>query len=127
MDDIWQLIRWAHLLAMAFFVGGQLVIAAAVMPAARRSPDADVVRRIGRRFGIASAGAGMLLLATGIALAGRDGHWDDPTLQVKLALVAALVGLVVWHVRRPAWHALAAATLLVSLAIVWLGVDLAHG
>jgi len=34
--------------------------------------------------------------------------------------------LVVWHMRRPTIHALEAAVFLVSLAIVWLGLSLAH-
>jgi hypothetical protein len=34
--------------------------------------------------------------------------------------------LVVWHIRRPTWHAIEAAIFMISLAIVWLGVSLAH-
>jgi len=47
-------------------------------------------------------------------------------LHVKLALVVIVAGLVVWHMRRPAFHALKGAIFLVSLTIVWLGVALAH-
>lgn len=47
-------------------------------------------------------------------------------MNVKLALVVIVAGLVVWHVQRPAFHALEGAIFLVSLAIVWLGVALAH-
>jgi hypothetical protein len=48
------------------------------------------------------------------------------TLHLKLALVAAVAGLVVWHMRRPQLHALEGGIFIGSLAIVWLGVSLAH-
>jgi hypothetical protein len=54
-------------------------------------------------------------------------RWDDGTLHVKLALVAAVVGLVLWHMRRPQQHAAEGAVFVVSIAIVVLGVELAHG
>jgi uncharacterized membrane protein len=127
VDDVWQLVRWAHLIAMAFFVGGQLVVAAAVVPATRGEPDNRVIRAIARRFAWGSAVAGLVLLGTGIAMADRFQQWDNPTLHTKLGLVAGVVALLVWHVRRPTWHALAAATFLLSLVIVWLGLSLAHG
>jgi hypothetical protein len=41
-------------------------------------------------------------------------------------LVALVAGLVLWHMRRPTMHALEAAIFGVSLAIVWLGLALAH-
>jgi hypothetical protein len=63
---MWEAVRWLHLLAMAFFVGGQLGL---------------------------------------------------------VVLVGVLVGL---HLRRPANHALDGAIFVASLAIVWLGVALAH-
>jgi hypothetical protein len=51
---------------------------------------------------------------------------DSGTLHAKLALVAAVAALVVWHIRRPQLHALEAGIFVGSLAIVWLGVSLAH-
>ena len=67
-----------------------------------------------------------VLIGTGIPLASHFHQWDSGTLHVKLALVAVVAGLVVWHVRRPRAHALEAAIFVGSLAIVWLGVSLAH-
>jgi uncharacterized membrane protein len=113
----WELVRWLHLLAMAFFVGGQLVLVAAVVPA---------LRAFARRFGWGSLAALAVLVATGSALAGRLGRWDDPLLHAKLGLVALATVLVLWHVRRPGRHWIEGLVLLVSLAIVWLGVALAH-
>lgn len=122
----WLLVRWLHVLAMALFVGGQLVLVAAVVPALRGADRAGL-RAIARRFGWASLAALGVLLATGIALADRGGWWDSGTLQVKLALVAAVGALIAWHMRRPGAHALEGLVFLVSLAIVWLGLALAHG
>ena len=127
MSDAWLAVRWVHVLAMAFFVGGQLMLAVAVVPVARRTGDMDQLRAIARRFGWGTLVAIAVLLATGSALAGHLHRWGDGTLHLKLALVAVVAGLVVWHMRRPAMHALEAAIFLGSLAIVWLGVSLAHG
>jgi uncharacterized membrane protein len=122
--ETWIAIRWLHLLAMAFFVGGQLMLAAVVVPVARG--DRDRLRAMARRFGHGTLGALTVLLATGAAMASHYGDWDSGTLQIKLGLVALAGALVVWHMRRPALHALEGAIFLVSLAIVWLGVALAH-
>ena len=126
MDELWLGIRWLHVLAMAFFVGGQLFLVVAVVPVERASPDRERLRAIARRFGYATLVAIGVLLATGTAMASRFALWDDGTLQLKLALVALVAVLVVWHMRRPGMHALEGAVFLVSLAIVWLGLTLAH-
>jgi uncharacterized membrane protein len=123
----WLAVRWLHLLAMAFFVGGQLFLAAAVVPVERRTPDRERLRAIARRFGYGTLVAIGVLVATGAAMASHYDKWGDSTLQVKLALVLVVAVLTVWHMRRPSMHALEGAIFLVSLAIVWLGVSLAHG
>lgn len=127
MNELWLAVRWLHVVAMAFFVGGQLVLATAVVPVERRAPDRARLRAVARRFGYGSLVAIGVLLATGTAMASRRQLWADGTLQLKLALVALVGVLVVWHMRRPAMHALEAAIFGVSLAIVWLGLTLAHG
>jgi uncharacterized membrane protein len=122
----WELVRWLHLLAMAFFVGGQLVLAAAVVPAFRGAPERDRLRGIARRFGWGSLAALAVLIATGSAMASHYDRWGSGTLHAKLALVAVAGLLVLWHMRRPQQHWIEGLVFLVSLAIVWLGVALAH-
>lgn len=127
MNELWPVLRWLHVLAMAFFVGGQLMLAVAVVPVERLAPDRTRLRAVARRFGYGTLVAIAVLLATGSAMAGHYHLWSDGTLQLKLALVALVAVLVVWHMRRPDMHALEGAVFVVSLAIVWLGLRLAHG
>jgi len=124
--EFWVLMRALHLLAMAFFVGGQLVLVAAVVPAERDAPDRERLRAVARRFGYGTLVAIGVLIATGAAMATEFDRWDDSELQAKLVLVAVVGVLVAWHIRRPTWHAIEAAIFVISLAIVWLGVSLAH-
>jgi uncharacterized membrane protein len=126
MDDLWLAIRWLHVLAMAFFVGGQMLLAFVVVPVLRDAPDRTPLRAAARRFGYGTLVAIAVLLATGSAMASHFRLWSDGTLQLKLALVALVAVLVVWHIRRPTMHALEGAVFLVSLVIVWLGLSLAH-
>jgi uncharacterized membrane protein len=126
-SDLWQAVRWLHVLAMAFFVGGQLMLAVVVVPVARRAGDLEALRAVARRFGYTTLIAVGVLLATGSAMASHFQLWDSGTLQVKLGLVATVGVLVVWHMRRPTLHVLEGAVFVCSLAIVWLGLTLAHG
>ena len=116
-------VRYLHLLAMAFFVGGQLVLVAAVVPVARGTEQMPLMAR---RFGYGTLGALAVLIATGASMASRVHRWSDGTLHIKLALVVFAAVLVLVHMPRPAWRALDGAIFVVSLAIVWLGVQLAH-
>jgi uncharacterized membrane protein len=119
-------VRYLHLLAMAFFVGGQLFLVAAVVPSLRGEPERERLRAIARRFGWGTLAAITVLIGTGIPLASHFHQWESATLHVKLALVAAVAALVVWHMRRPQMHALEGLIFVGSLAIAWLGVSLAH-
>lgn len=127
--DFWQAVLYVHLLAMAFFVGGQLVFGAAVVPVLRGEGEGDRerMRAIARRFGYGSLGALGVLIITGWAMASHYHLFGSSTLQWKLALVAAVIGLTVVHLRKPKLHALQAAILLVTLVIVWLGLELVVG
>jgi putative copper export protein len=122
---MWETVRWLHLVAMALFVGGQLALVAVIVPVLRGG-DGETLRAMARRFAAASAVALVVLAVTGMAMAGHFHDWERTELQVKLGLVGLVIALIVLHTRRPAWHALEGAVFLASLAIVWLGVDLAH-
>jgi uncharacterized membrane protein len=124
MSTAWQAVLYVHLLAMAFFLGGQLVVGLALVPVERKNPDPERLRAVARQFGIGSAVALGVLLATGIAMASHFSLWSLDTLQVKLVLVAVLIVLTLVHLRFPRAHALQAAILLLTLAVVWLGLDI---
>jgi uncharacterized membrane protein len=127
VNHVWFVIRWLHLLAMAFFVGGQMMLAAVVVPVARRSADREGLRAIARRFGQGTLLALGILIVTGTALAFHLHLWSNPTFHIKLILVLVVCALLVWHIRRPDLHALEATVFLLSLAIVWIGLYLANG
>ena len=124
--ETWLAVRGLHLLAMALFVGGQIVLVAAVVPALRGEADRERLRAVARRFGYATLAAIGVLLATGVAMATEFDRWHDAVLQTKLGLVAVVGALVVWHIRRPTQHAIEGAIFVLSLVIVWLGLTLAH-
>jgi len=125
--DFWQAVLYLHLLAMAFFVGGQLVFGTAVVPILRGDPDSERtrMRAVARRFGYGSLVALGVLILTGWAMASHHDLWDSSTLQWKLGLVGLVIALTLLHLKRPKLHLLQAAILLASLAIVWLGLELA--
>lgn len=113
---------------MAFFVGGQMMLAAVVVPVGRRrSGDRESLRLIARRFGYGTLVALLVLVATGTAMAFHLDLWGDSTFHVKLALVLAVGVLLVWHIRRSDLHIFEAVIFLLSLAIVWLGLYLSNG
>lgn len=135
---VWNFLVWLHLLGMAFFVGGQLMLAAVVVPVVRS--DRVALLAAVRRFGVGTLIAFGVLIATGVALATHEHRWGDSTLQIKLGLIVLVLALIAAHARWPAvrnadggaasharmWrHVLEPAIFAISLAIVWLGIVLA--
>jgi len=98
---------------------------AAVAPVLRREPD-EVMLSIARRFGIVTAGAIVVLVATGIAMASHFSLWGNDVLQAKLAVVVLVGVLVGLHIASPRSRALSLALVAASMLVVWLGVDLSH-
>jgi hypothetical protein len=125
VSTFWQTVLYLHLLAMTFLLGGQLVFGLAVVPILRRDADRERIRAVARRFGYGSLIAFGVLIVTGWALASHQHLWDSSTLQWKLALVTLLVAVTVVHLRFGNAHALQGAILLITLVIVWLGLELA--
>ena len=123
---MWEAIRWLHLMAMASSWGASCFLVVAVVPELRGEAERPRLQGIARRFGYGTLVAIGVLVVTGMAMASHYDDWDEATLQVELGLVGAVALLVAWHIARPRNHALDAAIFVLSLAIVWLGVSLAH-
>ncbi len=101
--DGWDVVLWIHLLAMAFFVGGQLFLGIAVVPVFRaqggsQGPAHDWMLPIARRFGWATLVALAISLVTGAAMASHKHLWSDSAMSAKLGLVAVAIVLVLVHV-----------------------------
>lgn len=123
--DTWNLVLFFHLVGIAFFVGGQLMLAIVVAPALR-GQDEGLMRGAAKRFGIASVAALAVIVASGIALASHYQLWGSSTLQAKIGLLGLVLVLVALHTVTPYTRAISITVLLTSLVIVWLGVDLMH-
>jgi len=121
----WELIRFLHLLGIALFVGGQLMLVLVVTPALR-GQDPALMRGAAKRFGMASVAALVLIIATGAAMASHFDRWSDTTLHWKIGLLVLVFVLTGLHTRVPYTRALSYLVLATSLVIFWLGVDLAH-
>lgn len=121
----WELIRFLHLLGIALFVGGQLMLVLVVTPALR-GQDPALMRGAAKRFGIASVAALVLIIATGAAMASHFDRWSDTTLHWKIGLLVLVFVLTGLHTRVPYTRAISYLVLATSLVIFWLGVDLAH-
>lgn len=120
--SIWDVLVAIHLLAMAFFVGGQIMLAAVLVPVLRGREEMKVVAR---RFGIGSAIALGVLLLTGLYLAGHEDAWGRSLFQVKLGLIAVLVLLLGYHVHKGSKRWIDPILGLLSVTIVVLGVLIA--
>ena len=125
--DSWTLVRFVHLAAITFFVGGQLVVLAAVVPVLSAPGREEEMRAIARRFGVWSAVALAIIIATGAAMASHYELWDDPVLHAKLAVLCLIFVLTGLHIASSRTRVIQIALVASSLAMLWLGVKLTYG
>jgi uncharacterized membrane protein len=123
--ESWDLVRYLHLLGVALFVGGQLMLVLVVTPTLR-GQDPALMRGAARRFGIASVVALVVIVVTGAALAAHFDRWGDSTLHWKIGLLVLVFVLTGLHTKVPYARAISYAVLVTSLVIFYLGVALAH-
>ena len=124
--DFWTVMVFLHLVAMAFFLGGQMMLAGTVVPVLRKSPDPEEMRGLARRFGAGSAIAIGVALLTGMLMASHYKLWDYGPFQVKMTLVVLTLASLLAHMKYPKVHALMGLTFVLTLATVWCGVNLYH-
>ncbi|MCA9654356.1 MAG: hypothetical protein H6712_34680 [Myxococcales bacterium] len=116
--------RWVHLVAVATWTGGLIVLAALVVALRRAGADRELLRAAARQFGRVSWAAMAVAVLTGVAQVWLLGWpWTHGGLHRKLGLVALVIVLAAWHQRTAPSSSPAARgvvqllILLVSLAI----------
>lgn len=119
--DFWLFL---HLVAMAFFLGGQLMLALSVVPAVSGKTDPEVMKQVARNFGLGSAVAIGVLILSGLTMAGEYNLWSDGEFHLKMGLFVVMLAAVVLHMRFSDSNLLRATTVLLTLAIVWVGIQL---
>jgi uncharacterized membrane protein len=122
--ELWELVPYLHLLALALFVGGQIMLVVAIVPVLRDRQE--LMLSVARRFGVASAVAVAVLLVTGIAMASHFSRWQEETLQAKLAVLVVVAVLTGLHIATPRSRGISISLIASSLLVVWLGVAMTH-
>jgi uncharacterized membrane protein len=123
----WTVVRFLHLAGIVFFVGGQLLLVAAVAPALRARGDEETMRAIARRFGVGSVVALAVVIATGVAMGSHVSMWGSEILQAKLVVLVFVGVLTALHVLTPSSRAVSYGIVAGSLLVLWLGVKLTYG
>jgi putative copper export protein len=126
-----ELLRWVHLVAAAVWLGGLVVLAASVMALRRAGAPREHLQAVARQFGRVSWTAMILAVVTGLGQVQLLGFpWGYSRLQVKVALVATVIGVAFAHTLTakrspPAVRGIVESTiLLLSFAIYWAAVRL---
>jgi putative copper export protein len=120
----WTIMLFLHVIAMAYFLGGQMMLAANVVPVLIKGEDGSQIAAVARRFGIGSLVALAVLVLTGMGMASHFDLWGVSQFQVKMGLVLATIVSVTIHMSRSNSHALMGLTFLLTLATVYAGIHL---
>ena len=119
-----ELVLFIHVIAMAFFVGGQIMLAATIVPVERSNPDPARMKAIAQNFGWGSLVAIGVAVFTGMLLASHYNLWSDGALHIKLTLLVLTFVSLGLHMKFPKVHALMGLTFILTLGVVWFGLDL---
>ena len=93
----------------------------------RRSGDEQTMQTIARRFGLGSAVALALVIATGVAMASHFQLWRSNILQLKLMLLVVVFVLTGLHAVSPNARVVSYGVVSASLVVLWVGVKLTYG
>lgn len=119
--DFWLFL---HLVAMAFFLGGQLMLAAVVVPVVRGDGDPTAMKAVAQRYGVGSAIAIAVLIVSGVVMAAHYNLFSTPEFHLKMGLFVALLVALGLHIKFSDSNFLRAAILLLTLGVVWAGLAL---
>ncbi len=119
-----ELVLFIHVIAMTFFVGGQIMLAATIVPVERSNPDPARMKAIAQNFGLGSLVAIGVSIFTGMLLASHYDLWSEGTLHIKLTLLFLTFISLGFHMKYPKVHALMGLTFLLTLGVVWFGLEL---
>lgn len=98
MAELLPYLRWLHLVAVATWTGGLIVLGVAVMALRRAGADRSLLQAVARAFGRASWIAMAIAIPTGLLqVVGLRMAWTYPRLHVKLGLVALVVAFAAYH------------------------------
>lgn len=130
MDLYWKVLIFLHLTAMAYFFGGQIMMAANVVPIMLKQGDRESIRQVARQFGYGTLVAFAVLVVTGVLMlfdmsdAARSFMTGSTVFNVKMTFVVATVVALVFHMIKGESRALMGITFILTLATVYAGIDL---
>ncbi len=119
-----DVLLFIHVIAMTFFVGGQIMLAATIVPVERSNPDPARMKQIARNFGWGSLIALGVSILTGMLMASHWNLYGDSNMHIKLTLLVLTFVSLGLHMKYPKVHALMGLTFVLTLGVVWFGLAL---
>jgi uncharacterized membrane protein len=119
-----DVLLFIHVIAMAFFVGGQIMLAATIVPVERTNPDPARMKQIAQNFGWGSLISLGVSILTGMLMASHYNLYGDSNMHIKLTLLVLTFVSLGAHLKYPKVHALMGLTFVLTLGVVWFGLAL---